>query len=80
MSRPLEFCSPTPFKYRIISLTVMAEPATLSHEKECSEKRKKGGGGRGSVGRACDFESRGRRFDPHSGRPLPTGWVGVSIV
>ena len=38
-------------------------------------------GGRGSsVGRARDFWSGGPGFDPRCGRPLPTGWVGVSIM
>ena len=37
--------------------------------------------GRGSsVGRARDSWSGGRGFDPRCGRPLPTGWVGVSIM
>ena len=40
-----------------------------------------GGGGRGSsVGRARDSWSGGLGFDPRCGRPLPTGWVGVSIM
>ena len=39
-----------------------------------------GGGGSSSVGRARDFWSRGPGFDPRCGRPLPTGWVGVSIM
>ena len=39
-----------------------------------------GGGGSGSsVGRARNFWAGGRGFDPGSGRPLPTGWVGASI-
>ena len=39
------------------------------------------GRGRGSsVGRARDFWSGGPRFDSRCGRPLPTGWVGVSIM
>ena len=38
-------------------------------------------GGRGSsVGRARDSWSAGPGFDPRCGRPLPTGWVGVSIM
>ena len=38
-------------------------------------------GGRGSsVGRARDSWSGGPGFDPRCGRPLPTGWVGVSIM
>ena len=37
--------------------------------------------GRGSsVGRARDFWWGGPVFDSRSGRPLPTGWVGVSIM
>ena len=44
--------------------------------------REKGGGGGGgsSVGRARDSWSGGPGFDPRCGRPLPTGWVGVSIM
>ena len=39
------------------------------------------GGGRGSsVGGARDSWSEGPRFDPRCGRPLPTGWFGVSIM
>ena len=39
------------------------------------------GGGRGSsVGRARDSWSGGPGFDPRRGRPLPTGWVGVSMM
>ena len=38
-------------------------------------------GGRGSsVGRARDSWLGGPGFDPRCGRPLPTGWVGVSIM
>ena len=38
-------------------------------------------GGRGSsVGRARDSWSGGSGFDPRCGHPLPTGWVGVSIM
>ena len=38
-------------------------------------------GGRGSsVGRARDSWSGGPGFDPRCGRPLPTDWVGVSIM
>ena len=38
-------------------------------------------GGRGSsVGRARDLWSGGTGFDSLCGRPLPTGWVGVSIM
>ena len=38
-------------------------------------------GGRGSsVGRARDSWSGGPGLDPRCGRPLPTGWVGVSIM
>ena len=33
-----------------------------------------------SVSRARDFWSADRGFDPGSGLPLPTGWVGVSII
>ena len=33
-----------------------------------------------SVGRARDSWSGGPGFDPRCGRPLPTGWVGVSIM
>ena len=37
-------------------------------------------GGRGSsVGRARDSWWGGPRFDSRCGRPLPAGWVGVSI-
>ena len=40
-----------------------------------------GGGGRGSsVGRARDSWWGGPEFDSCCGRPLPTGWVGVSIM
>ena len=38
-------------------------------------------GGRGSsVDRARDSWSGGPGLDPRCGRPLPTGWVGVSIL
>ena len=33
-----------------------------------------------SVGRERDSWRGGRRFDSHCGRPLPNGWVGVSIL
>ena len=33
-----------------------------------------------SVGRARDSWSGGPEFDSRCGRPLPTGWVGVSIM
>ena len=33
-----------------------------------------------SVGRARDSWSGGAGFDPRCGRPLFTGWVGVSIM
>ena len=39
-----------------------------------------GGGGGSSVGRARDSWSGGPGFDSRCGRPLPTGWVGVSIM
>ena len=40
-----------------------------------------GGGGRGSsVGRARDSWWGDPGFDPRCGRPLPTGWVGDSIM
>ena len=39
-----------------------------------------GGGGGSSVGKARDSWSGGPRFDPRCSRPLPTGWVGVSIM
>ena len=39
-----------------------------------------GGGGGSSVGRARDSWSGGPGFDPRCGRPLPTGWVGVTIM
>ena len=38
------------------------------------------GGGGSSVGRERDSWSGGPGFDPRCGRPLPTGWVGVSIM
>ena len=43
---------------------------------------KGGGGGRrgSSVGRARDFRCGVPGFDSRCGRPLPTGWVGVSIM
>ena len=34
----------------------------------------------GSVGRVHDSWSEGPGFNPRCGRPLPTGWVGVSIM
>ena len=33
-----------------------------------------------SVGKAQNFWSGGRGFDPGSRRLLPTGWVGFSIM
>ena len=42
--------------------------------------RKKGGGGGSSGGRARDSLWGGRGFDSFCGRPLPIGWVGVSIM
>ena len=40
-----------------------------------------GGGGRGSsVGRARDSWRGGPGFDPRCGRPLPLGWVDVSLM
>ena len=33
-----------------------------------------------SIGRARDSRSGSPRFDSNCGRPLPTGWVGVSIM
>ena len=39
-----------------------------------------GGGGGTSVGRARDSGWGGPGFNPRCGRPLPTGWVGVSIL
>ena len=40
-----------------------------------------GGGAHGSsVGRALDSWWGGPGFDSRCGRPLPTGWVGVSIM
>ena len=49
-----------------------------------SKKGKKGGGGGGdggsSNGRARNSWWGGPGFDLPYGRPLPTGWVGVSIM
>ena len=39
-----------------------------------------GGGGGSSVDRARDSGWGGPGFDPRCCRPLPTGWVGVSIM
>ena len=52
-------------------------------EDELSRKREKlsSNGGRGSsVGRARDSWSGGPGLDPRCGHPLPTSWVGVSIM
>ena len=38
------------------------------------------GGGSSSGGKAHDSWWGGPRFDSRCGRPLPTGWVGVSIM
>ena len=35
--------------------------------------------GRGSVAQSVEHATPGSGFDPRCGRPLPTGWVGVSI-
>ena len=50
--------------------------ATISKRKmrRCIAK------GGSSVGRARNSWSEGPGFDPRSGRPLPIGWVGVSIM
>ena len=34
----------------------------------------------GGRGRARDSWSGGPGFDPRCGRPLPPGWVGVSVM
>ena len=39
-----------------------------------------GGGGGSSVGRAHDSWLGGPGFDSRSDSPLPTGWVGVSMM
>ena len=46
-------------------------------------KAYRGGGGGGRVAQSIEHTvpcGGGRGFDPRCGRPLPTGWVGVSIM
>ena len=58
----------------------VSKPTVTNPDFNSRKGGRGGGGGGSSVGRASDFWSGRPGFDPRCGRPLPTGWVGVSIM
>ena len=67
----------TCLKFVMYALTMLLSSEMVSKFTECVYW---GEGGGSSVSRVRDFWSGDRGFDPGFGRPIPTGWVGISIM
>ena len=67
------------FYFKIVLILTLICKNNKKQNNPTTLRQKKGGGGI-SVCRARDSWWGDPGFDLHCGRPLPTGWVGVSIM